>query len=225
MLITRWKTYLVLYAFITLCALSIPSAHAQDWSVQIGMENGMGMLTGFGIVVGDGISDDYDGTGAQTSNITGSGILCLAHHTNGERGWNGPTGFYGGEARAPFQLGQSKTWWDIYYWAQNFTPAEGTMILFTPGDILNNYFPPVGYTGHLVLDQVPADYTGPMDYWFDLTQQQAFALPIPIVTDPLQGTKFHLTVYAPEVPEPSSILALLTGLAGIGGVAWRRRRV
>ena len=63
-----------------------------------------------------------------------------------------------------------------------------------------------------------------MDIWInDLSANNTFPLPIPVVTDPLQGTQFHSDVYAP-VPEPSSVAALVFGLAGMGGVVIRRRQ-
>jgi len=48
-----------------------------------------------------------------------------------------------------------------------------------------------------------------------------FVMPLADEMNPLLGTRFHLTVYAPE---PSSLGALFAGVVGFGGMIWRRRR-
>ena len=109
--------------------------------------------------------------------------------------------------------------------AQNYTPPPATLGRVAP-KFGTAYVPPAGYRAHLVLDYIPAScsWAGPTDIWInDLSANNTFALPIPVVTDPLQGTQFHIDVYAP-VPEPSSLAALICGLVGVGGVVVRRRR-
>ena len=39
-----------------------------------------------------------------------------AYHVNGQDGWDGSTGFYADDIRAPLTVGQTKTWM-IYFWA------------------------------------------------------------------------------------------------------------
>ena len=113
-------------------------------------------------------------------------------------------------------------WWNIYLWAQNVTlPTPYRTEFEVSGSVLQM---PYGYTGHLVLDYVPpeAQWDGPMEFWMDLSYRgvNIFTLPTVVVTDPLQGTRMHFTVYAP-IPEPTSLLALATGVVGL---AWWRRR-
>ena len=185
-------------------------------------------LLGSGIGISPNAKDGYDGkpTDGDLSlhpDPSASGILPPVLLRPGPD-WVGATGFYAGDRDyTPIPPGGSKTWSSFYLWAQNFTPTAANIIGVHPSFSL---IPPAGYRGHLVLDYVPAscNWTGPMDIWVnDLTAVNTFALPIPVVTDPLQGTQFHIDVYAP-VPEPSSLATLICGLVGMGGVVVRRRR-
>ena len=59
---------------------------------------------------------------------------------------------------------------------------------------------------------------------WDLSAQpdgSCITLPVIRTTNGLDGYVFDFT--ATVIPEPSSLLALLAGVAGIGGVAWRRK--
>jgi len=136
------------------------------------------------------------------------------------RDWSGSPHWYGADLRPAIPSGTNETWSDIYLWVQNYAlnPPNTVRFLAMPESGLA----PTGYWGHLVLDHVPAsaNWTGPMDFWLNLGQYNQITMPITQVTDPLQGTRMHLTIYAPE---PSSLLALLAGLAGFGTVLRRRR--
>ena len=118
--------------------------------------------------------------------------------------------------------GGSKTWSDFYLWAHNYTPSPAGQTQIQ-NDFESLDRPPTGYWGHIVIDQIPAGvvWTGPMEYWFDMTiNHNTFVMPIAEVTDPLQGTRFHLTVYTPE---PSSLLALCAGIGAMAAAIGRRR--
>ncbi len=210
---------------LALASISMMSVFAQsmsNWAVFVGIKGGS---LGTGIGVNPRGYDDYPGTGDMIQpGQDWKGMYLLRHYTNGDN-WTGPTGFTGDDARpTPIAPGEQRTWSDLYLWAQNLTPTSANLVrVRVPGD---PYLPPpAGYRGHLVLDYVPdsCNWTGDRDFWLDLTADNEFALPIPVVTVPLQGTRFHLDVYAP-VPEPSSLAALACGLAGVGGFAMRRRK-
>ncbi len=139
--------------------------------------------------------------------------------------WLGPSGFYYGVFKTPLAPMESKTWDGIYAWASGAeAPAGVASYLFSPGGAR----PPAGYTARLELDYVPPElgYTGPWTFPFDPGYPWGvlFDIPVPNVTDPLQGTRMHIVVTAP-VPEPSSLLALSAGLAGMAGVMRRRSAV
>ena len=155
-------------------------------------------------------------------NVGGGSGIALLHYRQEGPGWSGPEGFYLEDYESPIPAGASHTWSNIYLWAQDYAVPGGT------ADIrfgLEFPYPPPGYTAHLVLDYVPEslEWTGQTDFWLDLTQGSVITLPVLEVSDGLQGTRMHLTVYAP-VPEPSSLIALAGGLAGLGGLTLRRRR-
>ena len=197
---------------------------ADHWYLSVAA-GGSHRILGSSIGVDPQAKDGYDSGDGSLPSSTIPGILLMCYRENGTA-WTGPTGFYGGDIEhTPVAPGGSKTWPDFYRWAQNYTPTSADLV----GAVAPSFSlpPPVGYRGHLVLDYVPVscNWTGPMDIWLnDLTAVNTFALPIPVVTDPLQGTQFHIDVYAPAVPEPSSLAALVCGFAGVGGVVVRRRR-
>ena len=153
-----------------------------------------------------------------------AGIFGAEYMQNGPN-FPGDTGLYGSAYRTPILPGGNKTWWDIYMWAQNYTLVTPYRFQFHTGT--GDYdLRPVGYSGHLVLDYVPDEcaWAGPMDFWLDLSHGNNFTLPIITTSDPLQSTRFHLTVYDGPVPEPSSLLALALGAVSLAGAVVRRRR-
>jgi len=169
--------------------------------------------------VSPGAPEGYDGVAPVSLAPTDAGIYVLHYRQNGPS-WTGPTGFYVEDLEPPIPLAGSHTWWDICAWAQNWSPAPPDRVgLSVGGSEL------IGFTGHLVLDQVPAsaNWSGPMEFWLDLSGTSYVTIPLAMVTDPLQGTRMHLTVYAP-IPEPSSLAGLGFALAGVGIRVARRRR-
>ena len=173
---------------------------------------------GFEFGVRPGAIDGYNGE-YQWSGQGLPGVAIQPYRQNGPD-WSGPTGFYWEDYRSPIPPGESKTWDDIYLWAQNYTPPGGMAVVwidpYTP--------PPSGYTGKLVLDYVPASlgWTGPMEFELDLVNGMTLVLPAPTVTDPLEGVRMHITVYA--IPEPASLSVLVLAAAGFGAAVSAVRR-
>ncbi len=174
-----------------------------------------------------GYQDGYDGLPVFTT-WDRAGAFMLLYRTNGPD-WSGPSGLYGEDRESPIPDGGSHTWWDIRLWAYNYTPPYGNGDRVGT-DYVNDVPAPVGYWGQLVLDYVPAhlNWTGETQWYFPLWSNGGYgvpALPCPITDDPFSPdnvTRMHLTVYTYNpVPEPSSLLALVAGLAGVG---WRLRR-
>jgi hypothetical protein len=166
-----------------------------------------------------GSADGYDGQ--PLASLYGTqGVGVLLYRQNGPE-WAGPTGFYSQDYESPIPPGGSKRWWNIYLWCQNYSaPADRVEFLIGP----EGPGPVPGYTARLVLDYVPpvCNWTGPTSFDLDMTRSYGLTLPVATVQDPLQGTRMHLTVYAP-IPEPASLVALAGGLAVLG-LRGRRRR-
>jgi len=225
------RSLYVVCALLTLwvlaAATSTQAQSASNWAVFVGTTGPKSVL-GSGIGINPKAKDGYDADPAEGDlslhpKPTDVGIELLYYRVQGPD-WAGATGFYGEELEyTPLPPGASKTWSEFYLWAQNYTPTSANLGRVAP-QFGTQYVPPAGYRGHLVLDYVPdsCNWTGDWDFWLDLTANNEFALPIPVVTDPLLGTRFHIDVYA--IPEPSSLAALACGLAGVGGFAFRRRR-
>lgn len=218
--LTRW--YLIACFAIFFCTSLLPAQ--AYWETGVGA---LGGVLGVQLGVSSQAQDGYDGSGPTPIEPTMVGIFVQLYRSHSSA-WGGATGFYAEDfERTPIPAGTSKTWWDFYLWSQNHSPATDEIVVRNGYEILSpphSVAPPAGYIGHLVIDQVPAGvtWTGPMDYWFDMTiNHQSFLMPIAEVSNPLDGTRFHLTVYTPE---PSSILALLAGVAGMGGMVLRGRR-
>jgi hypothetical protein len=145
-------------------------------------------------------------------------VVLGSYQVNGVDGWDGNTGFYGIDMRAPLAPGQSKTWL-LYLWA-----TEGT----TASDI--------GVAAHLDVDadsslqsrlelvQKPAGLAGgpAVGTVWTTSHTGDIYLPRYKTSNGLNGYGFNLTLTM--VPEPSSILALAGGIAGLGGLSLRRRR-
>jgi|GEM_PF-2619618 len=211
---------------VTLCALllfSITSAalaESDTWKLNLGAGAGA-ISTSIGMWPAAIKGSTANRIDVRPSDRTTYTLMYRVHSSD----WAGPTGFYTFDGRPTVPMGSSETWNDIYLWSQNYTPDPSNYVHYTISyEYMNDEPNPCkGYWGHFVLDYVPqeANWTGPMDYWLNLGVRDTFLIPVATVTDPLQGTRMHFTVYTPE---PSSLMILLCGLGGIGGVMWRRRK-
>lgn len=211
------RSVVLLTVALALLVAGTAWSSADDWWEVVG---------GIGTGSRPGAADGYDGQ-APFSIHAFSGTLILLYRQTGPS-WSGPTGFYGEDFGSPIPWGDSKTWHDIYLWAQNPSVPTGGLdpVVCTPQRPA-----PDGYRAELVLDYVPEslDWTGPMVFPFDLHRTDGFWLPLPTLDhapDPtVEGDKLvrmHITVHA--VPEPSSLAALCFGLIAAGAGAQLRRR-
>jgi hypothetical protein len=185
-----------------------------------GWEIALGHGQGFQLGAGDSLTEDiYVPMVIYPQEV---GVFEMEYMQHGAD-FQGDTGFYTAAYTPPIPPGGSRTWSDMYLWAQNYTLGTPYRIRILVG-APEVFARPVGYTGHLVLDYVPTEcaWSSPMDFWLDLGVMNTLTMPVITTSDPLQGTRFHLTVYAP-VPEPSSILALGFALTGMGAMLRRRR--
>jgi len=211
----------LVWIWILMLAVSCGADTPYDWVVCLGPSGSGGSPTGMVVGVRPGFDDGFV-IGPMPIPPDRVGRYTLSYLENSPD-WSGVTGFYNESYAAPLPPGSSRTWSNIYLWGQNVTlPTPYRTEFEVYGIIL---LMPYGYTGHLVLDYVPpeAQWDGPMEFWMDLGQRRGvnvFTLPTAVVTDPLQGTRMHFTVYAP-IPEPTSLLALATGVVGL---AWWRKR-
>ena len=186
-------------------------ASSTDWQWQF---NGACFGTGSAAV------DGYDSLDRSMSE---SGAWhCGTFHEQGAD-WSSDTGFYSTDVRAPLQIkpGESKTW-TFYVWedtSQNIVLelGWGYTTVNAPAFSSMNYVltyvaPAQGVTNGPTVGKSVLLNENPQGTW---------RLPVYRTEDGRTGYVFSLT--ATVIPEPSSLLALLAGVAGIGGVAWRRK--
>ncbi|MGB9620619.1 MAG: PEP-CTERM sorting domain-containing protein [Armatimonadota bacterium] len=142
-----------------------------------------------------------------------------SYHVNGVDGWDGPTGFYGADWRAPLVPCESKTWW-VYIWAAPGGPWYG--------DVGTGWFwydPANRDPSVLARMELVRKPTGILDgpavgtVW---TAPPSLILPYYGTTDGLTGYKFKFTLTM--IPEPSSMLALSGGVGGLGAIVLKRRK-
>jgi len=159
------------------------------------------------------LSDSYDALA-----ILGTGWNAGVYHAQID-GWDGTDGFYRNDYRAPLLPGESKSW-VVYFWAANGSTPSNASLGFNWS--LNSGPDVVGKVEYIQAPQgivggpeVGTVWTTAGDHWVQL--------PYYSTSDGLTGYAFKLTLTA--VPEPSSILALAGGIAGLGGFVLRRRKV
>jgi len=141
-----------------------------------------------------------------------------AYHVKNQDAWDGDTGFYSTDYRAPLAPGETKTWL-IYFWAlSGTTPAN----LGVNWATVSSYPLPSNITAKLESIQKPEGITGGPAVGTVWTTPPYVTLPFYATSNGLNGYGFKFTLTA--VPEPSSLLALAGGIAGLGGLALRRKR-
>ena len=167
----------------------------------------------FGTAVG--ASDSFDPMDAPAS-PSSSGWMIGTHRIQGTDGWDGDTGFYSSDVRAPLLLGETKTWL-FYIWAVEGTAPEAFSSHWLPG----TWEPAFGVQSVLEYVRKPAGVTGGPDVG-TVWNAPPFLLTLPFysTSDGLTGHAFKFTLTM--IPEPASILALGVGVVSLA--ALRRRR-
>ncbi len=150
--------------------------------------------------------------------------LVGVYKVTGEDGWDGPAGFYARDTRAPIPavVGAQKTWL-FYTWIDS--RLEGEVPWFALGWVSPWGAPSdIGVT--ITLLKKPDGVSGgpALGTTWDLSAKPFGGVQLPPfkTSDGREGYLFALT--ATVVPEPSSLLALSAGLAGMAGALRRRLR-
>lgn len=161
-------------------------------------------------------TDGYDGELMLGADNPSTQISFGAHKVFGVGGWDHDTGFYIDDWRRSPAAGETLVFDEIYMWALPGTPKQD-MLLYQ-----FDVWGPNGWAYKLKLVSIPAGitYNGPREW---SAAGDVITLPFYATADGTTGYKFRAEVTAP-VPEPSSLLALVSGLAGVGGFALRRRK-
>lgn len=190
---------------------SYASAYGFDIKYYIrGADSGemSGVKRGFSGSLGD--SDGYD---HETQLPSLPGVCAGFWKVNSIEGWDGTTGLYTWDRRAALTEGERKTE-DIFVWAAPGTQSQDILVAASMSLAQG-----VNYRLSLVNIPNGVTYIGPREWGPD---DGTITLPFYDTDDPLTGYKFLAEVTA--VPEPSSILTLAGGLAGLGGLALKRRK-
>jgi len=146
------------------------------------------------------------------------GWLAGSYRVSGIDGWDGSTGFYYFDVRAPLESADTKTWM-VYIWALPSAPAHQMDSGWGWAYVMDERDPNV--TARLEYIQKPAGVTGGPDVGTVWTAPPAsLTLPYYATDDPLTSHAFRFTLTL--VPEPAPLPALATGLLGLAG--WRARR-
>lgn len=139
------------------------------------------------------------------------------YHSQATDGWDGTDGFYWNDYRAPLLPGESKSW-VVYFCASPGSAPRDASLGFSWSSADPNVVGKIEYiqapSGTVGGPEVGTVWTARGDHWVQLPYYSAL--------DGLTGYAFKLTLTM--VPEPSSILALGVGFAGLCGFALRRRR-
>lgn len=208
------KTMLAL-VILMLAVCTYAHASDTDWSWQFG-----GTYAHFGTATL--ASDGFDSRDVRI--VQTSSVYIGTYHEQDVGGWSGDTGFYSTDLRAPVTLipGQSKTW-TFYLWEN---PSWNVVLELMWGfDYPAPAFNKMLYT--LTYVRAAQGITGgniPVGASVLLNEhtQGTWSFPVYKTTDGRTGYMFEFT--ATVIPEPSSLLALVGGIAGLGGFVLRRRR-
>jgi len=211
---------LLLLVLTPLLVESAAEASVTDWQWQFG--------GGHYLYVGTSLSAS-DGADALDVQMAGGQYWYVAtYHQNGVDAWTGATGFYSTDLRGPLALtpGQSKTW-RFFLWGDPSRSSAAQPLGFQWG--WNSSAAPAFGEIHYTLTYVGCaqGVTGvslPLGTVMDLNRhtQGTWDFPGYVTTDGRTGYVFDLTTTV--IPEPSSLPALASGLAGLAGFALRRRR-
>ena len=169
-------------------------------------------------------TDGWDGE-SLIGAADGPTVYVASFHTKAANGWSGQTGFYSEDIRMPLVPGQTKSWM-LYLWATPDVPSTSSMIEIVMWNPMMA-FPSeeYGLQFNLTLKTKPDSVTGGAavgTVWnLYYGSRLGFLLPTYRTDDGLTGYQFEFSATA--VPEPSSLLVLAGGLAGIGAGALRRR--
>ena len=132
-------------------------------------------------------------------------------HENDPGVWDGPTGFYDLDYRAPMAADETKVWESIYLWADPTYTAD-TMFLTFMADGL--FAPPSDRQYFLELVNVPTGYDWPEETLWEVPVKGQVSLELRTFssTDGLEGYGFTFTI-GEVIPEPAT--ASLLGLAAV----------
>ncbi len=163
-------------------------------------------------------------------------FYAATYHESGVDGWDGPTGSYAEDMRAPLgyyydqETGPhfvgSKTWTFYMWWdPSNPNPLGGVdvslgPVAFAPSDVEFTLTYVRAPQGPPTSDQVSPI---PVDTSIDLQQANGalWTFPAYDTSDGRSGYEFQFT--ATLIPEPSSLFALGCPLLGLAGLSIRRR--
>lgn len=163
--------------------------------------------------VGGGPGHEYDET-MWPDNPSPTGVLLGFYNVDGINEWDSTTGWYSGTARELVSTGTSVVIDNLYLWATTGTPSQNLQLY-----LQGNSWIPSSLNYKLSLISAPDGYTGQTEWGITDT---IITLPFYSTDDGTTGYRFRAEFTA--VPEPSSILALVSGLGGVVGLALRRRR-
>jgi len=169
----------------------------------------------------------YDSNEPYTTDINRCGenmdVKFAFRRDTGVDGWDGPSGWYGGQNLPTPPPGSSVVVKGLYVfaWPAFQYNTFNTAYNAGPARELDDWV----VTLRLVKIPDGVTYSGPTEWTLDgLTQSRLVpngALPAYKTDDPLTGYRFEIQIT--HVPEPSCLLALLAGLGGFGAIVRRRR--
>ncbi len=221
------KAYRIFSAFLVVCGMLMAgvcsASSPYDW--QYRCTPYISSIDAIYVVVGlfgtnSGAATGFDPLDRQLTVPRWSNV---ATYRAAEEGvWDGPTGFYSVEMRNPVvEVGATEAW-DVLVWNSLALPASADELVLHWDGVKE----PLGYLVTLTLVKKPSGISaGPPEgtEWVLTARPYAplrVALPTVRVADGRDGYVFRMT--ATLVPEPSSLLALSAGLAGMAGALRRR---